>query len=63
MIVINQMQRERLLKTIPQWFAVLVKDLSSSLRKLNGEYAHLVAENETLKKRLAAKKDGGEEKK
>ena len=56
-VVVNQAQRENLLKTVPQWFVVLVKDLTSSLRKLNAEFAHLKAENDTLKKRVAAKKD------
>lgn len=54
-VVVNQAQREKLLKTVPPWFAVLVKDLSSSLRRINGDYAQLKAENELLKKRLPAK--------
>jgi CRP-like cAMP-binding protein len=57
-VVINQAQREKLLKTVPAWFAVLVKDLSSSLRRLNVEFATVKAENETLKKRLEAYKKG-----
>lgn len=56
-VVINDMQREKLLKTVPSWFAVLVKDLSSSLRRLNEEFAALKAENETLKKRVKDDKD------
>lgn len=60
-VVINQAQREKLLKTVPAWFAVLVKDLSSSLRRINVEYAHLKTENEGLKKRVEAlKKRTGE---
>lgn len=51
-VVINQAQREKLLKTVPPWFVVLVKDLSSSLRRINIEYAHLKTENELMKKRL-----------
>lgn len=66
-VVVNQAQREKLLKSVPAWFAVLVKDLSSSLRRLNGEFAQLKAENERLKKRVEALKKkagdaGGEEK-
>ncbi len=53
MVVVNQAQREKLLKTVPPWFAVLVKDLSSSLRRTNVEFAHLKDENEKMKKRLA----------
>jgi CRP-like cAMP-binding protein len=62
-IVIGQGQREKLLKTVPAWFAVLVKDLSSSLRRLNLEFTHLKTENVALKKKLAAlqKKAGKEE--
>jgi CRP-like cAMP-binding protein len=55
-VVINQAQREKLLKSVPAWFAVLVKDLSSSLRRTNLEFAQVKAENETLKKRLEAQK-------
>lgn len=51
-VLINQAQRERLLKTVPAWFQVLVKDLSGSLRRLNIEFTTLKAENELLKKRL-----------
>jgi len=56
-VIINDAQREKLLKTVPAWFAVLVKDLSSSLRRLNEEFAELKAENETLKKRVKDEKD------
>ncbi len=55
-VIVNQAQREKLLKTVPPWFAVLVKDLSSSLRRINIDYAHLKTENELLKKRLPAEK-------
>ena len=64
-VVINQQHREKLLKTVPAWFSILVKDLSSSLRRLNVEFAQARAENEVLKKRLASLKkrlgDNGEE--
>lgn len=50
-VVVNQSQREKLLKTVPNWFQVLVKDMSSSLRRINEEFTHLRTENELLKKR------------
>ena len=55
-VIVNEAHREKLLKTVPTWFTVLVKDLSSSLRRLNGEVAHLKTENETLKKRIESYK-------
>jgi CRP/FNR family transcriptional regulator, cyclic AMP receptor protein len=54
-IVISQGQRERLLKTIPSWFHVLVKDLSSTVRRLNSQYTDLKSENDKLQKRLNIK--------
>jgi CRP-like cAMP-binding protein len=55
-VVVNEAQRERLLGSVPHWFSVLVKDLSSSLRRLNGEFAALKAEHEALKKKYDALK-------
>ncbi|MEZ4743165.1 MAG: cyclic nucleotide-binding domain-containing protein [Bdellovibrionota bacterium] len=63
-VVINQMQREKLLKSIPSWFQVLVKDLGSNLRTIDTKYSKLAAEHEVLKKRfdlLQAKLKGQEE--
>jgi CRP/FNR family transcriptional regulator len=51
-VVIKAGQREKLLKTIPNWFFLIVKDLSASLRRLDEKYAALVAENDALKKRI-----------
>ena len=51
-VMINQVQRERLLKTIPQWFHVLVKDLSSTVRRLNLRLTVVETENLKLKKRV-----------
>ena len=51
-VVVKQGVRERLLASIPKWFFVVVKDLSGHLRKLDEKYADLLAENETLKKRV-----------
>lgn len=60
-VVVNQAQREKLLKSIPTWFGVLVKDLSSNLRRTNLEFAQMKAENERLKKRVEAlRKKAGE---
>ena len=55
-VIVNEMQREKLLKTVPTWFTVLVKDLSGNLRHLNVEFAHMKAENEALKKRVESLK-------
>ncbi len=53
-VIIRQGQREKMLKTVPAWLNVLIKDLSGSLRRSNAEYAHLQAENEALKKKIKA---------
>jgi len=64
-VVVNQVQREKLLAAIPQWASVLIKDLTSSLINMNGEFARLNTENEVLKKRVEVlkKKTQEEEKK
>jgi CRP-like cAMP-binding protein len=54
-VKITQVQREKLLKSVPTWLAVLIKDLSSNLRRINEEFAHLRAQNDVLQKRLSAK--------
>ncbi|MBP9709091.1 MAG: cyclic nucleotide-binding domain-containing protein [Oligoflexales bacterium] len=65
-IVVNQIQREALLKTVPKWFQVLLKDLSGNLRQTNLNFAKSFDENEKLKKRVTfseeAKKKLEEEK-
>jgi CRP-like cAMP-binding protein len=53
-VIIRQGQREKLLKTVPSWLNVLIKDLSTSLRHLNAEFLHLQAEHAAQKKRLDA---------
>ena len=55
-VVVNEAQRERMLKAMPAWLGVLIKDLSTNLRRINVEYAHLKAENEVLQKRVASYK-------
>lgn len=40
-IVIDQGQRRKLLKAIPQWFSILVKDLSKTLRRLSSELSDI----------------------
>ena len=50
--MIDQFQREKLLKTIPKWFHVLVKDLSATLRRQNGQFAELKKERDNLEKRV-----------
>ena len=54
-VVVNQAHREKLLKTIPGWFQVLVKDMSQSLRRINAEFTQMKTENALLKKRVDAK--------
>lgn len=52
-VIINQAQREKLLKTVPKWFQVLVKDLSANLRRANSRFTKQTAEFEVAKKKLA----------
>ncbi|MBI2602348.1 MAG: cyclic nucleotide-binding domain-containing protein [Deltaproteobacteria bacterium] len=54
-VVINQTQRDRLLKTIPTWLQVLIKDLSKNLRRANQNYVGLLAKYDRLKKKYEAK--------
>ncbi len=54
-IKISQMQRDKMLKSIPSWLAVLIKDLSSSLRRQNGQYLSVTEEKNKLEKKLAIK--------
>ncbi len=51
-LIIAKDQREELLGTIPEWFKVLVKDLSSNLRRIDQEYSMTKAENESLKNEI-----------
>ena len=51
MVRINDGQREKLLKTIPSWLQVLIKDLSSNLRRINANYAKLQDEHKLLQRR------------
>lgn len=51
-VVVTQTHREKLLKQVPPWFKVLLKDLSGNLRLLNEQHVRTVAENEILHKRV-----------
>ena len=53
-LIVSQDQREELLKTIPDWFKVLVKDLSSNLRTVDKEYSKAKAENQELRAKVKA---------
>ena len=64
-IVIPQVQREKLLSSIPNWFRVLVKDMSSNIRRLNEEFTNLKTKYDKLEKRfnnLKARTDEAEQK-
>ncbi len=50
-VIVNQIQRERLLNQVPVWFRVLLKDLSGNLRRLNLEFTKLRKDHEDLEKR------------
>jgi len=54
-IIVSGTQREKILESVPAWFAILVKDMSANLRKLNLEHAKLSNEIARLQKRLATK--------
>ena len=51
-VLVTQTHRENLLKQVPAWFKVLLKDLSGNLRSLNEQHVRVVAENEILQKRV-----------
>ena len=51
-VKVTEIQREKLLGTIPNWFKVLVKDLSQNIRKLNERYSELQTTNALLEKKV-----------
>ena len=51
-IVVTQTQREQLLKSIPNWLPVLIKELSNNLRNLNKQFADLSVAYEIAKDRI-----------
>ena len=54
---VNEIMREKLLASVPNWFKVLLKDLSGNLRNLNNEYAIAVTKlNDVNRKYEAALK-------
>ncbi|MFK7823306.1 MAG: cyclic nucleotide-binding domain-containing protein [Oligoflexales bacterium] len=52
---ISQLQRDRMMKTIPNWFRILVKDLSGNIRRTNKIFIKLNAEIDLLKKKVGAR--------
>lgn len=54
-VKISQMQRDRMLTSVPSWFRILIKDLSGNLRRLNTEYIRITNEMTLLKKRFDVK--------
>jgi CRP-like cAMP-binding protein len=62
-LVINAVQREKLLEQIPNWFKVLVKDLTANIRRLNEEYTKTKNALEIMQKRyeILKKKSKGED--
>jgi len=55
-IVITGAQRDKLLGQIPNWFKILVKDLSSNLRRTNEEYTKFKHNFEEMEKKYNALK-------
>jgi CRP/FNR family transcriptional regulator, cyclic AMP receptor protein len=51
-VCVNREAREKLLHSIPQWARVLIKDLSSNLRKANAKFAKVQAQESKLKKKV-----------
>ena len=54
-IKVSQLQRDRMLKSIPNWFRILVKDLSGNIRRTNKGFIKLNAEIDLLKKKVSAR--------
>ena len=54
-IKICQLQRDRMMKSIPNWFRILVKDLSGNIRRTNKSFIKLNAEIDLLKKKVSAR--------
>ena len=51
---VGSIQREKLLKQVPVWFQVLLKDLAANLRKTNDRFLHAEAERVRLEKKVVA---------
>ena len=50
-VVVNELQRQKLLDSIPKWFRILVKDLARNLRRANEKYSEVQKRYELLEKR------------
>lgn len=54
-IKVSQVQRDRMLKSIPNWFRILVKDLSSNIRRNNSGFVKLNSDIALLNKKVSAR--------
>ena len=50
-VVVTEVQRQKLLDSIPKWFRILVKDLAKNLRRANEKYSEIQKKHELLEKR------------
>ncbi len=61
LVKVNQTVRDKIFKSIPPWFNVLVKELTATIRRLDQKYLRLTTELENCKKQLAIKEKQIEE--
>ena len=54
-IKISQVQRDRMLTSVPSWFRILIKDLSQNLRRINTLYIKMTADMTLLQKKLGVR--------
>lgn len=54
-VKVTQVQRDKMLSSIPSWLKVLIKDLSSSLRRLNLQFTNVNGSIKNLEDRLRVK--------
>ena len=52
---ISQLQRDRMLKTIPNWLRILIKDLAGNIRRNNKNIIKLNAEIDVLRKKISVR--------
>ena len=50
-VVVTEVQRQKLLDSIPKWFRILVKDLAKNLRRANEKYSEAQKKYELLERR------------
>ncbi len=54
-VIVSQVQRDKLLTQVPTWFQVLLKDQSASLRRLNDQFVKVKNEGKLIDKKLKVK--------